>query len=125
MKVELLFAAVGAEPAGERAPAAGAEWIRRLRGGRHGVIISCVPMGLGRWHKTTVCSTWRQNSKSRENWIWRAGAVARGWRKPAPSTGLMRVIFVWLRRLKASATRSRWAVLVTGKYFKTRKSMLD
>src|ERR1700730_6356944 len=42
---------------------------------------------------------------------------------PVPKTGLSRVTFARLKRLNASATKSRRAVLPTGKYFRTRKSV--
>src|SRR6266446_1376919 len=70
-----------------------------------------------------------QNSKSKENWIWRAPVAAIGCLnpgigvKPKPATGLIWETFALLNRLKNSATTSRRFTPPNGKYFRTRKAI--
>src|SRR5713226_8466493 len=69
-----------------------------------------------------------QNSKSKENWIWRAPVPAIGCLNPGigfrfePKTGLIWETFALLNRLNTSATTSRRFPPPNGKYFRTRKS---
>src|SRR5258708_10099256 len=71
-----------------------------------------------------------QNSKSKENWIWRAPVPAIGCLnpgievKPEPNTGLIWETFALLNRLKNSATTSTRFDPPNGKYFRTRKSIV-
>src|SRR2546422_8140424 len=71
-----------------------------------------------------------QNSKSKENWIWRAPVPAMGCLNPGigvrsePNTGLIWETFARLNKLKNSATTSRRLAPPNGKYFKTRKSIV-
>src|SRR5579863_5797392 len=71
-----------------------------------------------------------QNSKSKENWIWRAPVPSTGCLnpgigvKPEPNPGLIWETFVLLNKLKNSATTSRCFTLPNGKYFRTRKSIV-
>src|SRR6266436_8197821 len=71
-----------------------------------------------------------QNSKSKENWIWRAPVAAIGCLnpgigvKPEPNTGLIWETFALLSRLKNSATASRRLTPPNGKYFRMRKSIV-
>jgi len=73
----------------------------------------------------------RQNSKSKENWIWRAPVPAMGCLNPVigigpePNTELIWDTFVRLNRLKNSATRSRRFAPPNGKYLSTRKSAVN
>src|SRR3981189_799743 len=72
----------------------------------------------------------RQNSKSKENWIWRAPVPAMGCLypdigvKPEPNTGLIWETFALLNRLKNSATTSKRFAPPNGKYFRMRKSIV-
>src|SRR3982074_3812397 len=72
-----------------------------------------------------------QNSKSNENWTWRAPVPAMGCLnpgigvKPDPNTGLIWDTFVRLNRLKNSATKSRRFGPPKGKYFRTRTSIVN
>jgi len=68
-----------------------------------------------------------QNSKSRENWIWRAPVPAIGCLNPG--IGVRAEPTIWetfrlLNKLKNSATTSRRFELPNGKYFRTRKSIV-
>jgi hypothetical protein len=70
-----------------------------------------------------------QNSKSKENWIWRASVPVIGCLnpgigvKPEPNTGLIWETFGLLNKLKNSATTSR-RLPPNGKYFRTRRSIV-
>src|SRR5207245_1497714 len=71
-----------------------------------------------------------QNSKSKENWIWRAPVPAIGCLNPGigvrlePKTGLIWETFALLNKLKNSATTSRRFAPPNGKYFRMRKSIV-
>src|SRR5207302_11229648 len=73
---------------------------------------------------------YRQNSKSKENWIWRSPVPATGCLnpgigvKPEPNTGLIWETFALLYRLKNSATTSRRFTPPSGRYLRTPKSIL-
>src|SRR5258708_11852575 len=72
----------------------------------------------------------RQNSKSKDSWIWRApippiGCLNPGSGvKPEPNTGLIWETFALLNRWKNSATASRRFTPPNGKYFRMRKSIV-
>src|SRR6266481_6966907 len=72
-----------------------------------------------------------QNSKSKENWIWRAPVPAMGCLNPAmgvkpePKTGLIWDTLARLNKLKNSATTSRRFFPPNGKYLRARKSTVN
>src|SRR5712664_519525 len=86
------------------------------------------PLRLG--FITAFFPTIFQNSKSKENWIWRAPVPAIGCLnpsigvKPEPNTGLIWETFALLNRLNNSATTSRRFAPPKGKYFRIRKSIV-
>src|SRR6266705_3124908 len=85
---------------------------------------------LRRGFITPFFLTISQNSKSKENWIWRAPVPAIGCLNPGigvnpePNTGLICETFALLNRLKNSATTSSRFTPPNGKYFRTRKSIV-
>src|SRR6266446_8713081 len=86
------------------------------------------PLKLG--FMTAFFLTISQNSKSKENWIWRAPVPAIGRLNPGigvksePNTGLTWETFALLNKLKNSATTSRRFTPPNGKYFRMRKSIV-
>src|SRR5882724_12050791 len=86
------------------------------------------PLKLG--FMTAFFLTISQNSKSKENWIWRAPVPAMDCLnpgigvKPEPNTGLIWATFALLNKLKNSATTSRRLAPPNGKYFRMRKSIV-
>src|SRR5215813_6933140 len=91
-------------------------------------------LGFGTWCCSScedyLCVFFFQNSKSTENWIWRAPMPATGCLnssievRPDPKTGLTSETFARFSRLKASATTSRRLTPLNEKYFSARKSRL-
>src|SRR5260370_27823898 len=85
---------------------------------------------LRRGFITSFFLTIFQNSKSKENWIWRAPVPAIGCLnpsigvKPEPNTGLIWETFALLNKLKNSATTSRRFTPPNGKYFRMGKSIV-